>query len=311
MIGRGWIAVLVVWLVMTPPAIAQALPFLIEVEARIETAAGEPYAADSFVAELAAAEVVYLGETHTRAADHLAELAILTALYQANPHLALGLEMFQRPFQPVLDRYLAGEIDAATLRQQSEYDSRWHYPWQYYAPILHFAQTHQIPLVALTAPAEVTERVALKGPQALQPDDLRYVPAAADWELGPPPYRQLMQALYKEIHQGLGAAQGFDRFFTVQILWDETMAAAIAQFYQTHHRPVLVLAGQGHLVYNFGIPDRVQRRLGSDIQQQTVLLNPATDLAVETERAIADFLWHTPLPPELAPPNARHTDRST
>ncbi|NJL85232.1 MAG: ChaN family lipoprotein [Leptolyngbyaceae cyanobacterium SM1_1_3] len=295
MAGYIW-AVLVVWLVIAPsPAIAQGLPFLLEAGATLESAAGETYAAAPFITALAAADVVYLGETHTSVADHLAELAILQALYAENPQIAIALEMFQRPFQPVIDRYLSGEIDEATLRQQSEYDTRWNYPWAYYAPILRFAQAHQIPVIALTAPAEVTQRVSMKGPEAIQTGDRRYVPAAADWVLGPPDYRQFMLTIYKEIHQGLGAGQGFDRFFAVQILWDETMAAAIAEFRQVHNRPVLVLAGQGHVIYNFGIPDRVQRRSDEAIQQQSVLLNPIATFEVETDRAIANYLWHAPM----------------
>ncbi|WP_346292370.1 ChaN family lipoprotein [Sphaerothrix gracilis] len=299
---KGCLAlVILLWglAVAPPPAIAQGLPFLFEAGAAVETPAGAAYGPAALMSELAAADVVYLGETHTRAADHLAELAILQALYAEQPRLAIALEMFQQPFQPVIDRYLAGEIDEITLRQQSEYESRWGYPWAYYAPILRFARSHEIPVIALTAPAEATERVSRKGPQALQPADERYIPPVAEWMIGPPDYRQFMLRIYKDIHQGLGVGQGFDRFFAVQILWDETMAAAIARLHQASDRPVLVIAGQGHVIYDFGIPSRVQRRLGPTVAQQTVLLNPVEAFEIETAQPIGDFLWRSPMMAEL------------
>jgi uncharacterized iron-regulated protein len=72
------------------------------------------------------------------------------------------------------------------------------------------------------------------------------------------------------------------------------MADAIAQFKQSQPKSqVIVLAGQGHVVYGYGIPDRVQRRLGPDLNQQIVLLNPLQDTGDE---AIADIFWYRSSP---------------
>jgi hypothetical protein len=55
---------------------------------------------------------------------------------------------------------------------------------------------------------------------------------------------------------------GFNRFFAAQVLWDETIAEAIATAYQANpDRLIVVMAGRGHIAYNFGIPNRVQRRV--------------------------------------------------
>lgn len=93
------------------------------------TQAGLPQAKASakaaILAALAPADVVYLAETHDRLADHEAQLEIVQQLFQAGGVDALGLEMFQRPFQPVLDAYLAGTLDEAGLVTGSEYEQRW------------------------------------------------------------------------------------------------------------------------------------------------------------------------------------------
>jgi uncharacterized iron-regulated protein len=87
----------------------------------------------------------------------------------------------------------------------------------------------------------------------------------------------------------------FDRFFQAQVLWDETMADRIVQI---PHRPmtdrrsktIVVLVGQGHLVYRYGIPDRVDRRR-SGLKQIVILLSPESGMdQVDGEgRSIGDF----------------------
>src|SRR4028118_1600443 len=63
---------------------------------------------------------------------------------------------------------------------------------------------------------------------------------------------------------GQGNSTSFERFFTAQVLWDETMADKIAQFLKANpNYQVVVLAGTGHIIYGYGIPSRVARRLGS------------------------------------------------
>lgn len=70
--------------------------------------------------ELAKADVVYLGETHDSPKDHQAQLEILQKLHQRHPKIAIAMEMFQRPYQGVIDRYLAGQLNEQELLEQSE-----------------------------------------------------------------------------------------------------------------------------------------------------------------------------------------------
>jgi hypothetical protein len=121
---------------------------------------------DDTFAALQTADVVYLGERHDSAADHAAQLEIIEALHAENPDLAIALEMFQRPFQPVIDRYLAGEITEAELVAQTEYLERWGFPWEFYAPFLRFAQANELPVLAL-------ERSPRKSPDKLRGKDWR------------------------------------------------------------------------------------------------------------------------------------------
>ena len=259
-------------------------------------------AQQAVVDALAQAKVVYLGETHDHAADHQGQLQIIQALYQQNQHrqnrgMAIALEMFQRPYQPLLDQYLAGKITELELQQQSEYDQRWGFPWEYYAPILRFAKAHQLPLIALNVPTEITRKVAREGLESLTDSDRQWIPSESEIRTDNAAYRQMLQAVYEEIHQGQGGTSNFDRFFLAQVLWDETMAQVVANFLQVQpNHQVIVLAGDGHLVYGYGIPSRVARRI-EGIVQRSVIVNPDEEMELEGvispthPQGIADYFW--------------------
>ncbi len=223
-------------------------------------------------------DIIYLGENHDCLAHHQQQLAIITQLYRDRSNsqaLAIALEMFQRPFQPIINRYLEGKIDEDQLREQTEYEARWGFDWEFYAPILRFAKTNQIPLIALNTPAEITFKVAELGIDSLQNSDFRYIPPLSEIELDNQTYRQKIVEIYRQhVENGEGNSNGADNFFAAQVLWDETMASAIAQYYQTHPRSqIAVLVGQAHIMYDYAIPDRVARRIDTpSFTQQSLLL---------------------------------------
>jgi uncharacterized iron-regulated protein len=79
----------------------------------------------------------------------------------------------------------------------------------------------------------------------------------------------------------------FDYFYLVQCVWEEAMAETIA-----HHLGsdgMIVLAGNGHIIHKFGIPDRVYSRTKADFR--TIYLASAGSQA---ELSYADYVWVTP-----------------
>lgn len=280
-----------VWLLCQSPGLAQEIIRPTDLPAT----GTEQIAIADLITDLATANVVYLGETHDRSADHEAQLQIIEAIYAQNPRVAIAFEMFQRPFQPVLDQYLVGDISEAELRRDSEYDQRWGFPWVNYAPILRFAREQQLPLLALNTPTEITRKVAIKGLTSLTPTEREWIPPLDEIRTDQAPYRDFLRPIYDDFHQDHGSSAGFENFFLAQVLWDETMAEVIAEFLTDHpDHLVIVLTGQGHMVYGYGIPSRVERRL-PEIHQRLVLLNP--DEAFQTAgEAIADYFWYSNQP---------------
>ncbi|AFY81783.1 ChaN family lipoprotein [Oscillatoria acuminata] len=248
--------------------------------------------------ELLQANVIYLGETHDSEADHQAQLEIIQELHRNNPNLAIAMEMFQRPFQEAIDRYLRGEITETELIAETEYESRWGFPWEYYGEIVRFAQEHQLPILALNAPTEVIRKVAREGLEGLSEQDREYIPPFAEIKTDNLDYQQMVREVFEQ-HQAAahGSSLKFENFFLAQVLWDETMAETIANFVRENpETQVVVLAGQGHIVYGYGIPSRVERRVGDRLAmepfvQRSLLFNLPEELRSIGDRPIADYFW--------------------
>lgn len=245
------------------------------------------------IPELLQAKVVYLGETHDSAKDHENQLKIIQELHGSNRKIAIAMEMFQRPYQSVINQYLAGKITEAELVTQTQYEQLWGFPWKLYAPIMQFAKANQLPVIATNTSAQITRKVSRQGLESLTPSERQQIPALSEILTSPDEYRKLVLTAF-EAHQsgGHGKSKNLEKFFLAQVLWDETMAESIVKFIQANpDYQVIVLAGQGHVVYGYGIPSRVARRLqGKKLMQRSVLLSPPEDENLPKNQPIADFI---------------------
>jgi uncharacterized iron-regulated protein len=79
--------------------------------------------------------VVFIAETHDRYDHHLNQLPIVRGLRERGVDLAVGMESFQEPFQPHLDRYIAGEIGEKALLKRTQYYERWRYDFRLLIPV--------------------------------------------------------------------------------------------------------------------------------------------------------------------------------
>ncbi len=212
-------------------------------------------------------KIIYVGESHDRFSHHVVELEVIKALHRKGKKVAIGMEMFQRPFQRPLDEYVAGKMDEKEFLKQTEYFQRWRFDYHLYRPILQFARAEKIPVIALNAPAEVVEKVAREGIGSLSQEEKQSIPQRMDFS--DEVYRDRLKAIFQE-HSGV-AAKNFDFFFQAQVLWDETMAESVDTFLKNHpDYQIVVLAGSGHLAFGSGIPKRAARRNGLDY---AILLN--------------------------------------
>jgi uncharacterized iron-regulated protein len=201
--------------------------------------------------------VVYVGETHDNPASHRLELEILKALDTRYPDkTALGMEMFSADQQPLLDRWLAGDISEEQFVRDTGFERSW--GWDYYREILHFAKDRHIPVVALNASRRLVRELGHMPAAKLPEADRKQLP---QMNMDDPYQRALAEAVFSDHGAGKGQLAAFLR---VQTLWDETMAASVARYLESpagHEQHMLVMAGGNHVRFGFGIPRRVFRRL--------------------------------------------------
>jgi uncharacterized iron-regulated protein len=211
------------------------------------------------ISQLAHKQAVFIGEDHERYEQHLSQLEIIRQLHMEAPgHWAIGVEYFQRSFQPYLDAYIAGAISEREFLTKTEYFERWGYDYRLYRPIFQYAKEEHIPIVALNAERELTDEVEKVGLDGLSPADRSRLPQQIQ-EPGTG-YRERLREVFEE-HPGAPSGD-FERFVQVQSVWDETMAQTVAGYLGAHpDKAMVVLAGAGHIAFGSGIPTRVRGRL--------------------------------------------------
>ncbi|MEM7725890.1 MAG: ChaN family lipoprotein [Cyanobacteria bacterium P01_A01_bin.45] len=249
------------------------------------------------LAKLKQAKVIYLGEIHDNKEHHRKQLEIIQELYKINPKIAIGMEMFQVPYQDYLMQYTEGTITEAQLVEKTEYKQRWGFNWELYAPILKFTQQQKLTVLALNTPSEVTMKVARQGLSKLTPSDTKYIPPIKEIRTDNVQYRQMISEVF-QAHQsgGHGNSKNFENFFQAQVLWDETMADNIVNFLKVNpDYQVIVLAGEKHIIYDYGIPSRVKRRIQDNLPnlpftQYSVLLRFPENIWESKNQGISDFV---------------------
>lgn len=205
------------------------------------------------------ARIVYVGETHDNVASHRLQLQILQGLADRHPgRQALGMEMFVRSQQPVLDRWIAGELNEKTFIKEVRWSANWDMDFAYYRDLLLFARDRHIPIIALNAEKSLVRALRSTPPDQLVAEQRVQLP---DMDLTDPYQRGMVAAIFSDHSHG---ALQLDAFVRAQTLWDETMAESVARYLASSaglDRHLLVVAGGHHVNFGFGIPRRVFRRL--------------------------------------------------
>lgn len=237
--------------------------------------------------------IIFVGERHTNYEDHKVQLEIIMELFQRQKKFAIGMEMFQRPFQKALDDYLSGAISEREFLKASEYFKRWKFDYNLYREIIEFAKAKGIPVVALNLKEEIVRKVAEGGLDALTPEEKKEIPQ--DMDMANDDYRERVNKAF-QLHER-SPVKNFEYFYQSQILWDETMAHSIAQFLNDHPDfQMVVLAGEQHVMFSSGIPKRTSRLTGKDY---ATLINGIPE---EVDANVGDFvLFPDPLTLPVSP----------
>ncbi|WP_295482824.1 ChaN family lipoprotein [Accumulibacter sp.] len=284
-----------------PPAASSCLPTASW--SLFEGRQARPANSREVVDALVGRDVILLGEQHDDADHHQWQLQVLAGLHARRPAMVIGFEMFPRRLQPVLDRWVAGELSVKEFLARSEWEEVWNQPPELYLPLFQFARLNRIPMLALNIDRQLTRKVAAAGWSA--------VPVAEREGVGEPApasaaYRKFLREIHDQHREMKGKAgkqhaaeAAFANFVDSQLAWDRAMAevlAARALSPAADARPLVIgIIGSGHLRFGYGVPHQL-RDLGVD-SIGVLLPTTAGSDCDELRPGVADAVFAIPAKP--------------
>jgi uncharacterized iron-regulated protein len=248
---------------------------------------------EAMMAELARADVIFVGEKHDDPATHKLELAILSGLLRRKVGVTVSMEMFERDVQQTLTNYLAGKLGEEEFLKTSR-------PWPNYATdyrsLVEMARAHQWPVIAANVPRRYASQVSRQGMPAIDalPEAERKMLAAQ--------FQCPFDDYFKKFGEAMNSHPGGDsksggpkdekkeaemramteKFYFAQCVKDETMAESIAvHFDQAKNSPtksvIVHYNGSFHSDNKLGTAARVIRRLPK-AKVKVITIVPVDDL---------------------------------
>jgi uncharacterized iron-regulated protein len=280
-----------------PDARAQATS---EQEFRVYASDGKPSSIEEVVGAFGAADAVLVGEAHDDAVGHRVEAELLRLAFvrygapgetrRAPRAVAVSLEMFERDVQTVVDEYSAGLISERHFLLSSR-------PWRNYEtdyrPLVEFALSHGMPVIAANAPARYVSRVALEGPASLAA-----LPKESRAWLPPLPVAPASREYAAKFARFIGeasdsAAHASTFLLDAQNLRDAAMAHAVAEHLRRAPSAlVLHFNGRFHSEGRLGVAEHLLRlRPKARVLVVTIIPTPAfDDFAAAGVRGLGDFV---------------------
>lgn len=223
-------------------------------ETIIRGSSGLPVSFDAMLADLMTVAVVYVGEKHNAAGHHAAQLRVIQALHRRNPQLAVGMEMFDRSYQTVLDRWSAGELDEDGFLRSSHWYANWRFDYALYRDILNYVRDHRLRLVALNLPFNLPPKIRVGGIEYLSDYEKGFLPREIDTTVAE--HREYAEKIFR-MHDFKSHVR-FEDFYLAQCVWEEVMAESVAGISASDR--IVVLVGNGHIQFKYGVPERAFKR---------------------------------------------------
>ncbi len=266
---------------------------------------GDFIASAQLLNDLSTKRVIFVGESHDQIEHHRIQVRMIHDLVAKGKDVVIGMEMFERSQQPTLDRWSQGLLTEEAFLKEVRWDTTWGVDYGLYKDILDEAKNRHLKVLGLNVPRDWVRAVAENGMQGLSPEDRKLLP---EMDVKNRQHRAYIVSIFRGHEKG--SARDFENFYEAQCLWDEGMAESLSEFLKSpkaEGKTVLVFAGSGHVVFGFGIPNRLYRR--TSIPYQNIVLKAWSekingDLTFTgASSPLAHFLWITePNPPEKKRP---------
>jgi uncharacterized iron-regulated protein len=230
---------------------------------------------DQIVKDFADYDVLVFGEEHNDAVAHYLESLLFQKLYDRyGSEIALSLEMFDRDVQFILDEYLNGQITEKHFKK----DARTWVNYEDYRPLVEFAKTSKINIIAANAPMRYTNIARTKGQDALLmlSETAKSFLAPLPYDTATGDYREKLMRVQEvlepllvrkdtlmsgdKMQKKVPPAMMIFKINQGQSLWDATMAYAIYQYRKKNkNKKTLHINGKFHSDEYFGVVQQLKR----------------------------------------------------
>jgi uncharacterized iron-regulated protein len=252
----------------------------------ISASTAQPISFDELIDDLAPIQIIYIGEKHTDPAHHEIQVKIIKEIFKTRSKVAIGLEMVDHTYQAILDQWSAGNLNPDRFLEKIHWYANWRFDFKLYQNIFSFIKDNNIKVVGLNIPFHIAPKIRVGGIETLSDDEKKHLPKVID--TSNKDHRAHIEPQFKQ-HQSMSKTRfpSFDYFYMVQCVWEDAMAEAIAN--HLGDTAMIVLAGNGHIVHKFGIPQRAFVRTQAPFK--TVYLASVGD---EVDLSYADYIWIAP-----------------
>ena len=244
---------------------------------------GAPISIEELFKDLTTSQVIYVGETHTNQTHHDIQLEVIKAVFEKNSEMSVGMEMFDQSYQDVLDMWSSGGLNQEEFLRKTHWYANWRFDFSLYSGILNFIKENRIRLVGLNIPFHIPAKIRVGGIENLREFEKKYLPEEID--KSKTAHREYLQEIF--VHHNFKKSVKFEDFYSAQCAWEDAMAAMVSK--NLNNNMMVVLAGNGHIQFKYGIPERAFSRSGASFR--TIYLAP---LGSELKLDVADYIWVTP-----------------
>jgi uncharacterized iron-regulated protein len=263
-----------------------ALPAGQDAAVRIVTSQGVPLDTPQALEALRRADHVLLGEIHDNALHHRERAALLKALADLRPTVVF--EQFPRSADPALATPVGADLEAWVAR--AGFDLRG-WAWPLHRPVIEAALGAGLRLrggnLERDEARQIARQGAAAGPPDLQPAIAQLLPTAAA--------QALDQGLI-DGHCGQLPAAALPRMRAAQVARDVAMADALIRAAASSSGRTVLIAGNGHVRRDHGVPLWLARRLSAAKVVSVGFLEAGAGGALPplAELGLYDIVWVTP-----------------
>jgi uncharacterized iron-regulated protein len=196
---------------------------------------------------LTRARYVLLGEVHDNAEHHRLRHGLLAALVRDGRRPAIAMEQFDREHQPALQRVQNAPAPTPELLMTAGRVDAQGWNWSYYEPIIRLALDHRLPIAAANLSRADAFRVSTEGAAAVL--GAAAVSALQLEEPLPDAARVKLERVIDDGHCGEAPRTILPGMIAAQRARDAIMAQTLQA-----HAPAVLIAGNGHVRRDFGVP---------------------------------------------------------